>query len=50
MLQIHGLNIAREEIERADALRYRWGKLQNRCVSENYLDNIFHQTLSIFSG
>ena len=32
MLQAHGINIAREEIERADTLRYRWGKLQNRCV------------------
>lgn len=32
MLQAHGINIAREEIERADTLRYRWGKLQTRCV------------------
>ncbi len=34
MLQAHGINIAREEIERADTLRYRWGKLQTRSVRE----------------
>ena len=32
MLQTHNLNIAREEIERSETLRYRWGRLQNRCV------------------
>ena len=32
MLQIHGIHISREEIEQADSLRYRWEKLQNRCV------------------
>ena len=33
MLPLHGLDISREEIERADTLRYRWTKLQRRCVS-----------------
>jgi dynein heavy chain len=32
MLQIHDLNIAREEIERSDTIRYRWERLQHRCV------------------
>lgn len=36
MLQLHGINIAREDIERAESLRYRWAKLQNRCVSRNH--------------
>jgi dynein heavy chain len=36
MLQIHAINIPREEIEQSDSLRYRWGKLQNRCVRENF--------------
>ncbi len=41
MLQAHGINIAREEIERADTLRYRWGKLQTRSVREEiYFDRI----------
>jgi dynein heavy chain len=35
MLQIHALHIPREEIEQSDSLRYRWGKLQNRCVRFN---------------
>ena len=33
MLQVHGLNIPREEIEQADSLQYRWERLQTRCVS-----------------
>jgi dynein heavy chain len=37
MLQAHGINIAREEIERADTLRYRWGKLQTRSVSDEFI-------------
>jgi dynein heavy chain len=37
MLQIHGLNIPREEIERSDTLRYRWEMLQNRCVRLNII-------------
>jgi dynein heavy chain len=32
ILQTHNINIAREEIERSETLRYRWGKLQHRCV------------------
>jgi dynein heavy chain len=36
MLQIHGINIVREEIEQSDSLRYRWGKLQNRCVRKRF--------------
>ena len=32
MLQILGLNIAREDIECSDALRYRWQRLQSHCV------------------
>ena len=36
MLQAHGLNIPREEIEQSDSLRYRWGKFQNRCVSTDF--------------
>ncbi|CAF0729412.1 unnamed protein product, partial [Didymodactylos carnosus] len=31
MLQAHELNVAREEIERCDTLRYSWQKLQNHC-------------------
>ncbi|CAF0837526.1 unnamed protein product [Adineta steineri] len=31
MLQAHNLNVAREEIERSDTLRYRWVKLQQHC-------------------
>jgi dynein heavy chain len=37
MLQMHGVNIPREEIERSDTLRYRWGKLQNRCVRGDFI-------------
>jgi dynein heavy chain len=36
MLQTHGINVAREEIEQSDSLRYRWGKLQNRCVRKDF--------------
>ena len=41
MLQVHDLNIPREEIEQSDSLRYRWAKLQNRCVRENSILNMF---------
>ncbi|CAF3729197.1 unnamed protein product [Adineta steineri] len=33
MLQTHNVNVAREEIERSETLRYRWGRLQNRCAT-----------------
>ncbi|CAF3405686.1 unnamed protein product [Rotaria sp. Silwood1] len=32
MLQAHGINIARDDIERSDSLRYRWEQLQARCT------------------
>ncbi|CAF0809445.1 unnamed protein product [Rotaria sordida] len=32
MLQAHDINIAREDIEQSDSLRYRWGRLQARCT------------------
>lgn len=37
MLQTHGLNIPREEIEQADSLRYRWERLQAHCVRTSLL-------------
>ena len=37
MLQTHGLNIPREEIEQADSLRYRWERLQTHCVRTSFL-------------
>ena len=33
MCQKYDVHIAREDIERADSLRYRWTKLQRHCVS-----------------
>jgi dynein heavy chain len=45
MLQAHGLNISREEIEQSDSLRYRWGKLQNHCVRENFIPFCFRIVL-----
>ena len=33
MLQVHGITIPREEVERAETLRYDWGKLQRQSVS-----------------
>lgn len=33
MLQAHGLNIAREEVERSESLKLAWEKLQRHCVS-----------------
>ena len=33
MLQKYDVHITREDLERADSLRYRWNKLQQRCVS-----------------
>ena len=38
MLQAHGLNVPREESERADSLKLNWVKLQNHCVSERIFD------------
>lgn len=35
MLQIHGVNLSREDIDRSDSLRYRWNQLQSRCVRLN---------------
>ncbi|CAF4402891.1 unnamed protein product [Rotaria socialis] len=32
ILQLHNISIPREDIERADSLRYRWEKLQMRCT------------------
>ncbi|CAF4938387.1 unnamed protein product, partial [Rotaria magnacalcarata] len=32
ILQLRDINIPREDIERADSLRYRWEKLQMRCT------------------
>ena len=33
MLQAHGLNVAREESDRAELIKLDWVKLQNHCVS-----------------
>ncbi|CAF4139157.1 unnamed protein product, partial [Rotaria magnacalcarata] len=33
MLQVHGLNVAREESERAESLKFNWDKLQRHCNS-----------------
>lgn len=35
MLQKYDVHITREDVERADSLRYRWNKLQQRCVSRS---------------
>ena len=48
MLQAHGINIAREEIERADTLRYRWGKLQARCVRTDRNSSILLKIFVLF--
>ena len=37
MLQMHDVKIPREEVERSETLRYRWGRLQNRCVSIHFM-------------
>ncbi|UJR23298.1 hypothetical protein I4U23_026313 [Adineta vaga] len=33
MLQVHDVKISREEVERSETLRYRWGRLQSRCAN-----------------
>jgi dynein heavy chain len=33
MLQAHGLNVAREESDRAESIKLRWERLQHHCVS-----------------
>lgn len=38
MLQLHDLKIPREEVERSETLRYRWSRLQSRCVSNDRLE------------
>lgn len=48
MLQIHNINIAREEIERSETLRYRWGKLQTHCVRFLFNRKCFLRTFYLF--
>jgi dynein heavy chain len=50
MLQTHGLNISREEIEQSDSLRYRWGKLQNHCVREENFIPFYFRIVLILVG
>lgn len=33
MLQVHGLNVSKEEAERAESIKFNWDKLQRHCVS-----------------
>ena len=39
MLQTHGIQVPREELDQADSLRYRWEKLQTRSVRREFILN-----------
>ena len=38
MLQAHGLNVARNEVEQSETIRLDWNNLQRRSVSKSKLD------------
>lgn len=50
LLQAYGRKISPEEIERSDTLRYRWQKLQHRCVRNfTYIGYSIHRWNVLFS-